>query len=122
MWRRRLVNKGRNTETEKPKGQEKMKKLLYVIWFVSLAGIGVLIGCFIHATRVNQTTLMSGVAFVREMPYGEQIVGMIETAVFSYQEKKELERYRETHQGQIQIDPEVLKKHKELYRESRPHQ
>ncbi|MGB9618213.1 MAG: hypothetical protein ACP5M0_13215 [Desulfomonilaceae bacterium] len=97
-----------------------MKKLLYVIWFLGMAGIGVVLGCFIHATRVNQTTLMSGVAFVRELPYGEQIVGLIETTVFSYQEKKELERYREEHAGKIQIDPEVLKKHKDLYRESHP--
>ncbi len=94
-----------------------MKKLLYIIWFVCVAGIGVVLGCFIHATRVNQTTLMSGVAFVRELPYGEQIVGLIETAVFSYQERRELEKFQETHRGQIQIDPEVLKKHKELYRE-----
>jgi len=65
---------------------------------------------------------MSGVAFVRELPYGEQIVGLIETTVFSYHEKRELEKFQEAHQGKIQIDPEVLKKHKELYRESLPKQ
>lgn len=97
-----------------------MKKLLYVIWFVCVAGIGVVVGCFIHAARVNQTTLMSGVAFVRELPYGEHIVGFIETTVFSYQEKRELEKFREAHQGKIKIDPEVLKRHKELYRETLP--
>ncbi len=97
-----------------------MKKMLYVIWFLAMAGIGVVIGCFVHATRVNQTTLMSGVAFVRELPYGEQIVGLIETAVFSYQERKELEHYQKEHAGKIQIDPEVLKRHKDLYRESLP--
>jgi hypothetical protein len=98
-------------------GDQKMKKALYAIYFVLLAGIGVVTGCFIHAQRVNQTTLMSGVAFVRELPYGEHVVGIIETTVFSYQEKRDLEKYREKHEGRIQIDPEVLKRHKELYRE-----
>lgn len=93
-----------------------LKIIKYIVWFVLLAGIGIVIGCYIHASRVNQTTLMSGVAFVRELPYGEQVVGMIETTVFSYQEKRNLERYLEEHKGQIKVDPEVLKRHKELYR------
>jgi hypothetical protein len=87
----------------------------YILYFGFLAGIGILLGCFIHGARVNQTTVMSGVAFVRELPMGERIVGMIETSVFSYQEKKSLEKFEEEHKGQIQIDPEVLKKHRELY-------
>lgn len=87
----------------------------YILYFVFLAGVGILLGCYIHAARVNQTTLMSGVAFVREMPYGERIVGMIETSVFSYQEQKSLEDFQEKHKGQIQIDPNVLKRHRELY-------
>lgn len=95
-----------------------MKKTMYVLYFIVLTGIGIVVGCFIHAQRVNQTTLMSGVAFVRELPYGEHVVGLIETAVFSYQEKRDLEKYRQKHEGRIQIDPEVLKRHKELYRES----
>ena len=65
-----------------------LKILKYLIAFAALAGIGVVVGCFIHATRVNQTTLMSGVALVRELPYGERVVGMIETTVFSYQERR----------------------------------
>ncbi len=65
-----------------------IRKFLVVIYFILLAGIGVLVGCFIHAQRVNQTTVMSGVAFVRELPYGEWLVGNIETTVFSYQEKR----------------------------------
>jgi len=93
-----------------------LRKLLYVAYFVCLAGLGIVLGCWIHAYRVNQTTLMSGVAFVRELPQGERIVGLIETTIFSYQEKRDLEKFQETHKGQIQIDPEVLKKHKELYR------
>lgn len=93
-----------------------IRKLLYVVYFACLAGLGIVLGCWIHGYRVNQTTLMSGVAFVRELPQGERIVGLIETSVFSYQEKRDLERYQEKHKGQIQIDPEVLKKHKELYR------
>lgn len=94
-----------------------LRKLIYVVWFVGMAGLGVLLGCFIHGTRVNQTTVMSGVAFVRELPYGEHIVGRIETTVFSYQEKKNLENYLDTHKGRIQINPEVLKQHEKLYRE-----
>lgn len=85
-----------------------------------LAGLGIVLGCFIHASRTNQTTLMSGVAFVRELPYGEAIVGGIETTVFSYQERKNLREFREKHEGKIQIDPEVLKKHKQLYRDTTP--
>jgi hypothetical protein len=94
-----------------------LKKLSYVVYFGVLAGIGILLGCFIHAARVNQTTVMSGVAFVREMPYGEHIVGNIETAVFSYQEKRHLMNYRKKHKN-IKIDPEVLRKQKELLGET----
>lgn len=95
-----------------------LKKTLLIFYFMVLAGLGVLIGCFIHGQRVNQTTVMSGVAFVRELPYGERAVGWIETTVFSYQEKRNLEKFREKHKGNIHIDPEVIKKHKELYRDS----
>jgi hypothetical protein len=94
-----------------------LKVLKYVVWFVLMAGIGVVLGCFIHGYRVNQPTLMSGVAFVREFPYGEHIVGYIETTVFSYQEKRDLEQFMEKHKGQIKIDPEVLKRHQHLYGE-----
>ncbi len=94
-----------------------MKIALLALYFAFLSGLGILLGCYVHASRVNQTTLMSGVAFVRELPYGERIVGLIETTVFSYQEKKSLESYQEKHKGQIQIDPEVLRKHKELYKD-----
>jgi len=94
-----------------------MRKTMYALYFIILVCIGIVVGCFIHAQRVNQTTLMSGVAFVRELPYGEHVVGIIETTVFSYQEKRDLEQYRQKHEGQIQIDPEVLKRHRELYRE-----
>lgn len=96
-----------------------MKRILVLATcLIALSGIGILLGCYIHAVRVNQTTLMSGVAFVRELPYGEQVVGFVETTVFSYQEKKNLETFKKKHEGQIQIDPEVLKRHKELYRDS----
>jgi hypothetical protein len=92
-----------------------IRKFLIVIYFILLAGIGILVGCFIHAQRVNQTTVMSGVALVRELPYGEWLVGNIETTVFSYQEKKNLQEFKEKFKGQIQVDPEVLRRHKELY-------
>jgi hypothetical protein len=94
-----------------------LKILKYVVYFGFLAGVGILLGCFIHGMRTNQPTIMSGVAFVRELPYGEQIVGRIETSVFSYQEKKNLEDYEAQHKGQIKLDPEVLKRHQELYRQ-----
>lgn len=92
-----------------------MKKiLLYGAYFCSLAALGILLGCFIHAKRVNQTTVMSGVAFVRELPYGEHIVGYTETMVFSYQERKALDDYRKQHGENIKIDPKVLEQHKKL--------
>lgn len=96
-----------------------LKKLGFVVYFVILAGLGIVLGCYIHAIRTNQTTLMSGVAFVRELPQGERVVGHIETTVFSYQERKSLEDYKKQHEGQIKIDPEVLKKHQELYRDKK---
>ena len=58
---------------------------------------------------------MSGVAFVRELPYGEHLVGYTETAVFSYQERKNLEDFKKKHKNNIKIDPEVLKKQRELF-------
>jgi hypothetical protein len=91
-----------------------LKALKYIIWFGAMAGLGIVIGCYIHASRVNQTTLMSGVAFVRELPYGETIVGLIETTVFSYEEKRNLENYLEKHKGKLKINPEVLKQHEKL--------
>lgn len=96
-----------------------LKLLKYLIWFGFMAGIGIILGCYVHGTRVNQTTLMSGVAFVRELPYGERLVGIIETTVFSYQEKRNLEKFLEKHKGNIKMDPEVLKKHEGLYGEQR---
>jgi hypothetical protein len=96
-------------------GTAMLRTLIYVFYFGLLAGLGILLGCYVHASRVNQTTVMSGVAFVRELPYGEHLVGHIETMVFSYQEKRHLEDFREKHKGKIQVDPEVLKRHKELY-------
>lgn len=91
----------------------------FVVWFGLMAGLGILVGCFIHGKRVNQPTIMSGVAFVRAFPYGEYVVGTIETAVFSYQEKKHLDEYLKEHTD-IKINQEVLEKHKELYREQAP--
>ncbi|MGO9121378.1 MAG: hypothetical protein ACLQPD_27680 [Desulfomonilaceae bacterium] len=94
-----------------------LKIFLYVIYFGFLAGVGIILGCYIHGVRVNQPTLMSGVAFVRELPQGERIVGLIETTVFSYEEKKSLEEYQDKYKGQIKIDPEVLKEQQKLYRD-----
>ncbi len=92
------------------------RKAFLVAYFVLLAGMGVVLGCYIHGSRVNQTTVMSGVAFVREMPYGEYVVGWLETTVFSIQEKRDLDEYKKKHKGDIKIDPEVLKQHQRLYK------
>ncbi len=94
------------------------KILLYGVYFCLLAGLGILLGCYIHAVRVNQTTVMSGVAFVRELPFGEHIVGYTETFVFSIQEKKALEDYMEKHKDNIKIDPKVLEQQKKLLGQS----
>jgi hypothetical protein len=93
-----------------------VRVLKYAVCFALLAGIGILLGCYIHGARTGQPTIMSGVAFVRELPYGEKTVGLIETTVFSYQEKKSLEDFQKQHEGQIQIDPEVRKQQEELFR------
>jgi hypothetical protein len=93
-----------------------LRILKYIIYFGFMAGAGILLGCYIHGLRTNQPTIMSGVAFVRELPYGEQIVGRIETTVFSWQEKRDLESYEKKYKGKIKIDPEVLKKQQELYK------
>jgi len=92
------------------------RKLFYALYFCLLAGLGIVLGCYIHGARVNQPTLMSGVAFVRELPQGERIVGYIETAVFSTMEARDLKRYQDEHKDQIKIDPKVLKQHQQLYR------
>ncbi len=57
---------------------------------------------------------------MRELPYGERTVGLIETLVFSYEEKQDLEKFEQEHKGQIKIDPEVLKKHQELLQRTQP--
>jgi hypothetical protein len=89
----------------------------YAGYFGLLACVGILLGCWIHGIRTNQPTIMSGVAFVRELPHGEFVVGYIETAVFTYQEKKSLESFKEQNKT-IQIDPEVLKRHEEMFKGS----
>ncbi len=93
-----------------------LKKLGYVVYFVFLAGLGIILGCYIYGIRTNQGTLMSGVAFVRELPQGERIVGYTETYVFSWLERRSLEEYKSTHKD-IKIDPKVLEDHQKLYRE-----
>ncbi len=95
-----------------------LRAIKYTVWFGLMAGIGILVGCFIHGQRTNQPTIMSGVAFVRELPQGERIVGEIETWWFTRKETEDLKEYQEKHKGNIQIDPEVLKKHKDLYKQS----
>jgi len=99
-----------------------IKKLLYVLYFCMLAGLGIVLGCYIHGSRVNQTTLMSGVAFVRELPQGERIVGILETVIFSHMEERDLRKYQEEHKDQIKIDPKVLEEHEKLLRKGSPQQ
>ena len=100
---------------QRPERMTMRKIVLFGLYFMILAGLGVLLGCYIHATRVHQTTVLSGVAFVREWPYGEYVVGRLETTILGYEEKKALENYMEEHKGNIKIDPEVLKRQQELF-------
>ncbi len=93
-----------------------LRILKYVVGFGVLAGVGILLGCYIHGIRTNQPTLMSGVAFVRELPQGERIVGYIETKVFTWQEERSLKNYQDEHKGNIQIDPKVREMHDKLYK------
>ncbi len=95
-----------------------LKILKYAIYFGLLAGIGIILGCYIHGLRTNQPLLMSGVAFVRELPQGERVVGYIETTVFTYQEKSNLRDYEQKYKGNIQIDPKVLEEQQKLYKGS----
>jgi cobyric acid synthase len=95
-----------------------LRILKYAVYFGVLAGIGIILGCYIHGLRTNQPLLMSGVAFVRELPQGERVVGYIETTVFSWQEDKALKTYKEEHKGNIKIDPKVLEEQKKLYKGS----
>jgi hypothetical protein len=92
------------------------KALKYTVYFGFLAGVGILLGCWIHGARTNQPMIMSGVAFVRELPYGELIVGNIETAVFRREEEKDLQKFQEEHKGNIKINPEVLKMQEEMFK------
>jgi len=92
-----------------------LKTSLCVVYFGFLAGVGIILGCYIHGVRVNQPTLMSGVAFVRELPQGERVVGYIETFVFSHQERRSLEDYKKQYGDKIKIDPNILKQHEKLY-------
>lgn len=96
--------------------------LKIAVYFSFLAGVGIILGCYIHGSRVNQDTLMSGVQFVRELPYGEKTVGLIETMVFTHQEETALDDYKEKYKGQIKVNPEVLKEHERLLQRSQPGQ
>jgi hypothetical protein len=95
-----------------------IKTIKYGVYFGFLAGVGILLGCWIHGIRTNQPMIMSGVAFVRELPKGELVVGRLETWVFSHQEEKALQQFKEENKGKIQIDPEVLRRHQELYKDT----
>jgi hypothetical protein len=66
--------------------------------------------------RTNQPTIMSGVAFVRELPYGERTVGVIETTVFSLEEWWNLRQYQNKHPD-TRIDPKVLEDHKKVFQQ-----
>jgi hypothetical protein len=95
-----------------------LRILKYAVYFGVLAGIGIILGCYIHGLRTNQPLLMSGVAFVRELPQGERVVGYIETKVFAWQERRSLQNYQQEHKGNIKIDPKVLEEQKKLYKGS----
>jgi hypothetical protein len=95
-----------------------LKIIKYGVYFGFLAGVGILLGCWIHGIRTNQPMIMSGVAFVRELPKGELVVGRLETWVFSHQEEKALQQFKDENKGNIRIDPEVLKSHEKLLKDA----
>ncbi|MEW6348650.1 MAG: hypothetical protein AB1646_06280 [Thermodesulfobacteriota bacterium] len=88
---------------------------LFTAYFVFLAGVGVVLGCYIHGSRVNQGTLMSGVQFARELPCGEAVVGYTETLVFSLQEWLHRRQF-EKNNPVITIDPKVKEEQDRLFR------
>jgi len=55
------------------------KALKYIVCFGLLAGLGIVLGSYAHGFLTNQPMIMSGVAFVRELPYGEAVVGHTES-------------------------------------------
>ena len=93
-----------------------LRILKYAVGFAVLAGVGIILGCYIYGVRTYQTTLQSGVAFVRELPQGERVVGYIETKVFSYIEQKNYEDYKKKYEGKIELDPNIRKMHENLYK------
>jgi hypothetical protein len=82
-----------------------LKAMKYAACFGLLAGVGILLGCWIHGERANQPMVMSGVAFVRALPYGEQTVGATETIVFQLYERWARYKFDKKNKGKIQIDP-----------------
>jgi hypothetical protein len=88
-----------------------IKTIQYGVLFGFLAGAGILLGCWIHGIRTNQPTIMSQVAFIRELPYGEELVDIlfVTDGPIEFKHRK----------SNIQIDPEVAKKHEELYSTTR---
>jgi hypothetical protein len=91
----------------------------YGMYFGFLAGMGILLGCWIHGIRTNQPMIMSGVAFVRELPQGELTVGRIETWWFGRKEIADLDDYRKKNPN-IQIDPAVAKAQQEMLYSNKP--
>jgi hypothetical protein len=88
-----------------------MRKILkFVAYFGVLAGFGVLLGCYVHGLRTNQPMIMSGVAFVRELPYGEPVVGYTESFTFALIEKWNLWRFKREN-PKIELNPEVARDH-----------
>jgi hypothetical protein len=64
---------------------------------------------------VNQTTVMSGVAFVREMPYGEHTVGYTESIYFGIKEWLHLRWYMWRNGDTIKVDPRVVEEQNSLF-------
>jgi hypothetical protein len=96
-----------------------IKTIKYGVLFGFLAGVGILLGCWIHGIRTNQPMIMSGVAFVRELPKGEPIVGGLETWWFGIKEARARKKFDEENPN-IQIDPAVAKAQQEMVYSNKP--
>jgi hypothetical protein len=88
-----------------------IKIIKYGLYFGFLAGVGILLGCWIHGIRANQTTIMSQHAFIKELPIGDKLVDILFIQDGPIRTFKDFR----SKNPNIQIDPEVAKKHEELY-------
>ena len=82
-----------------------LKKLGFVVYFAFLAGLGIILGCYIHAIRTNQTTLMSGVAFVGNCPRANELWVTSKPPSFPTRREKASKTTRSNTRGRLKSIP-----------------